>query len=259
MGVVDLLLTGVEEVVLPACRLATRVALWVAEEAWEKVNVVETWRTLKKLGQKYGRRFFVAALALEFVESVVAPSVAAYFKAYWLIPIFIVFHTEPLMYPVFFFAFLTWDRIQGREPWEPERLAQSTYTRAGLQVLSYRVVAFALFYVILSQLGVTPWLLTAYTLGMSFFGFVHDRIWHESNFGIDVPTDTVKPVRVVAKAATYRAASATVMCGMFLALLGHVPAEVWTYQALMFLVHVLIGGWWARSSYGIVPVVKESK
>ena len=169
-----------------------KIPAWLLEEAREKLDIRGTWRELKALGQKYGRRFFVAAVAWELVEDVVFPAISAYYGAYWLIPVFLVLHFEPVVYPIFFFAFKTWDRIQGREPWEPDRLGQSTYWRAGLQVLSYRVPSLLLFALLLSGLGMPFALLAAYTVGMSFFGFVHDRIWHDSNFGIDVPTDTVK-------------------------------------------------------------------
>ena len=233
-----------------------KIPAWLLEEAREKLDIRGTWRELKALGQKYGRRFFVAAVAWELVEDVVFPAISAYYGAYWLIPVFLVLHFEPVVYPIFFFAFKTWDPIQGREPWEPDRLGQSTYWRAGLQVLSYRVPSLLLFALLLSGLGMPFALLAAYTVGMSFFGFVHDRIWHDSNFGIDVPTDTVKVERVVAKALTYRAVSVLVMSGVFYGLLHRVPEEIWTYQGTMLCLSILIGGWWARSPIGIRPVVK---
>lgn len=230
---------------------------WAVEEAREKLDVRETWRELRALGQKHGRRFFVAAVLWELVEDVVFPFISWRLGHPELIPVFLVLHFEPIVYPVFFFAFRTYDRIRGREPWEPDRLGQSTYWRAGLQVLSYRVPALVLFFLLLNGLGLSLWILTAYTLAMSLFAFVHDRLWHDSNFGIDVPTDTVKPERVVAKAFTYRVVSALVMCGVCLGFLGSVPGIVWGYQGSMLIFHIILGGWWAQSPVGIRPVVQN--
>lgn len=244
----------------PIIRTLRKIPAWLMEEACEKLDLRGTWEELKELGKKYGKRFFIAAVIWELIEDVVFPAISAYYGIYWLIPFFLVMHFEPVVYPIFFFAFRTWDRMQGKEPWEPDRLGQSTMTRAGLQVLSYRVPAFVFFYLLLANLGVTFWVLTAYTLGMSFFSFVHDRIWHDSNFGIDVPTDTVLPKRVVAKALTYRLVSLIVMSSVLLGILGHVPGEMWAYQGVMLILHIILGDFWARSAYGITPThPKESK
>ena len=227
---------------------------WLAGEAYEKINVAATWRELKALGQRHGRRFFVAAVLWEMVEDLVFPFISWKLGHPELIPVFLVLHFEPIVYPVLFFAFRTYDRILGREPWEPDRLGQSTYWRAGLQVLSYRVPALILFFLILHGLKLPLGILTIYTLAMTLFAFVHDRLWHDSNFGIDVPTDTVKPERVVAKAFTYRVISALVMSGVCLGFTGAIPEAVWGYQASMLILHILLGGWWAQSPIGIRPV-----
>ena len=231
-----------------------RILRWLAEEAWEKINVVETWRELKALGQRYGRRFFIAAFLWELVEDVLFPILA--YKAGYpvLIPVFLVLHFEPVVYPIFFFAFRTWDRFRGFEPWEPDRNAQSAVWRSGAQVLTYRIPAMLVFFALLSKLDVDMVIFTVYTLGMSFFGFVHDRLWHDSNFGIDVPTDTVQPKRVLAKVATYRAVSFLVMSGVFYGLLGHLPPEVLIYQGVMTLWHLMVTAWWAHSPLGIHPI-----
>lgn len=229
---------------------------WLIEEAREKLDPRGTWHELKALGQKYGRRFFVAAVVWELVEDVVFPAIAVWQGVYWLVPFFLVMHFEPVVYPIFFFAFRTYDRLRGREPWEPARLGQSTHWRAGLQVLSYRVPAFFLFYVLLAHLGITPYVLAAYTVGMGVFGFVHDRIWHDSNFGIDVPTDTVLPKRVVVKALTYRVVSVIVMSSVLLGIVGRVPADMWAYQVSAFILSLVVGTAWARSAVGIRPVVQ---
>lgn len=231
-----------------------QVPAWLLAEAKEKLDLRGTWAELKKLKEKYGRRFFVAAVAWELVEDVVFPALAVYFGAAWLVPVFLVLHFEPVVYPIFLFAFRTYDRVRGREPWEPPRLGQSTSWRAALQVLSYRVVALALFLVLLARHEVSPWLLTAYTVGMTLFSFVHDRIWHDSNFGIDVPTDTVLPKRVVAKVLSYRAVSAFVMGSLFYGLVRPTPwRDLLDYQLVMCVLHLVLGFLWARSSLGIRP------
>lgn len=234
-----------------------KIPAFLIGEAREKLDVRGTWNELKALGQKYGRRFFIAAVIWELVEDGVFPAIAAWHEVYWLIPFFLVMHFEPVVYPIFFFAFRTWDRIQGKEPWEPDRLAQSTYTRAGLQMLSYRVPAFVMFYLLLADMGVTFWVLTVYALGMSLFSLVHNRIWHDFNYGIDVPTDTVQPKRIVAMAFTYRAVSILVMTSVFLGLTNAIPGAMWAYQGSMLILHIVLGGLWARSALGITPVVQK--
>lgn len=235
-----------------------KIPAWLLAEAREKLDLRGTWAELQGLRQKYGRRFFVAAVAWEILEDGVFPAIAAWYGAYWLVPFFLVMHFEPLVYPLFFYGFRTYDRIRGREPWEPNRLGQSTSLRAGLQVLTYRLPAFCLFWAILSHIGVTFNVLAVYTVGMSLFGYVHDRIWHDSNFGIDVAVDKVRPARVIAKAVTYRAISLLVMASLLRGFVGHVPVEMWAYQVLAFSLSLTLGFIWARSSFGIKPVVKEA-
>jgi hypothetical protein len=235
-----------------------RAMSWLAEEAWEKINVVATWRELKELGRKHGRRFFIMGVTWEIIEDVVFP-----FLSYWagypqLIPVFLVLHFEPIVYPVFFWCFRMWDRIHGRIPWDPDRLAASSYWRTGLKMLSYRLVAFVVFGLLLAKLNLPLGILSVYVVTMTFFGFVHDRLWHDSNFGIDVPTDTVKPIRVITKACTYRIVSTLAMAGVFAGVLGYVPHEAWCYQALMFPLHLAIGWWWAKSPLGIHPVQSDT-
>lgn len=238
--------------------LPVKAVRWLAEEAWEKINLAATWRELKELGRKHGTRFFVAAVIWELVEDVLFPFLSWKFGHPELIPVFLVLHFEPVVYPVFFKAFRTWDRIQGREPWDPPRLGKSTLWRAGLKELSYRAVSLAAFLLLLAGLGMPTSILTFYMLGMTMFSIVHDRLWHDSNYGIDVPTDTVQPKRVVAKVLTYRAVSVLVMSGVFYGLLGTIPGEVWGYQASMLVLHTALSAWWSRSTIGIRPVVQRA-
>lgn len=233
---------------------------WLAAEAWEKINVVETWRSMRALGRKYGPRFLVAAVLWEVFEDVVCPYLAWKAGAAWLIPVFLVMHFEFLAYPVFLFLFRTYDRLRGREPWEPDRLVQSTYWRSGLQVLSYRVPALVLFYLILQNLGVSFWVLAAHTVGMTLFGLVHERLWHDSNFGIDVPTDTVEPKRVLIKASTYRAVSVLMMASVFFGVLGQVPwLDLAAYQGAAWILHLVVLGLWAQSPMGLRAVAARER
>lgn len=230
-----------------------RALRWLAHEAWEKVNIVETWRELRELGRRHGRRFFIVAVAWELIEDVLFPYLSYRAGHPELIPVFLVLHFEPVVYPVFFFVFRTWDRILGREPWEPDRLGQSTFWRTGLVVLSYRLPALVAFFGLLTGLGLPLSILAVYTVAMSIFGMVHDRLWHDSNFGINVESDTVRPSRIVVKALTYRAISAFVMAGVFQGFVGHVPPPVWMYQVLMLGLHIGINALWAHSAVGIRP------
>ena len=49
---------------------------WALKEAREKVNIPATWRELKKLGDKYGKRFLIFAVLWEIFEDVVLPIVS---------------------------------------------------------------------------------------------------------------------------------------------------------------------------------------
>jgi len=229
---------------------------WLAGEAYEKVNLAATWRELKELGHKHGRRFFIVAVLWEMVEDLVFPVIAIFFKHPWLVPVFLVLHFEPVVYPMFFYGFRTWDRLQGREPWEPDRLAMSAYWRTGLKVLSHRLLSLGLFLLWLRSFDLGFGILAAYTVVMTVFAFIHDRIWHDSNFGIDVPSDTVSPLRILVKASTYRVVSVIVMCSVFRAILGYVPIDVLFYQLSTFTLGLLLSQWWARNDLGLSPVVK---
>ena len=230
---------------------------WVALKAKERVNVTATWRELKELRRKYGRRFFFMAVIWELIEDVLFPFLS--YKAGYpeLIPLFLVLHFEPIVYPIFFWCFRMWDRIQGREPWEPDRLAMSAYWRTALKMITHRMISIVVFLSVLSATALSFGVLAVYTGGMTLFGFVHDRLWHDSNFGIDIPTDHVKPIRVIVKTLTYRTVSAIVMCGVFYGLTHEVPANVWFYQGLMLPIYFGIGIMWARSSMGIQPIQRE--
>lgn len=229
---------------------------WLVGEARERFDVRGTIRELRALGLKHGRRFFVAAAVWEFIESVVLPAVALYYKQPALAVLFVVFHAEPVVYPVLFFAFRTWDRYKGRVPWEPDRSAMSASYRSGAKVTLYRMGTVALFLGLFSSVRMSQALLLGYTALMVVFHYVHERLWHDSAYGI-TEDDRVRPVRVLLKGASYRAVSLLVMAGAMKALLPRVPwGMVVLYQAGALALYLALEALWARSAWGIVPVAR---
>lgn len=221
---------------------------WLLHEAWEKINVVATWREIKALGKKYGKRFFWAALIWECIEDLVFPFIAWRMGLPELIPVFLVMHFEPVVYPAFFWGFRTWDRIQGKEPWNPPRGAHSQHWRSVLKGLTF-------------QLSITGWLghiiswkaLIAYTLLQSFFGFIHERVWHDSNYGI-LDNDLVQYRRGVAKTATYLLLSTFVLFPLLRVTGAH---PIWIPllegQLVTGALYLILETVWAKSLWGIRP------
>ena len=109
--------------------------------------------------------------------------------------------------------------------------------------------------VLLTSYALNPWLLTGYVLLMTFFNFAHERIWHDSNFGITVETDEVMFRRVWAKTFTYRIVSMMFLTGVFVASLPTIP---WTalllYQGFSGLCYMGLETAWARSTLGITGI-----
>lgn len=223
-----------------------RLLRWIWGEAWEKINLPEAYRKLKELGVKHGRRFFIAALIWEIIEDVVFPALSWRFGAPELIPVFLILHFEPVVYPVFFWMFRTYDRLKGREPWEPSRSAYSSHWRSAAKVLAF-------------QIGSTGWLqdmlpwraLVAFIGLTSLFGFVHERIWHDTNYGI-TPDDHVQAKRVFAKTGTYLLFTSLVLLPLLR--LSHV-AEVWKAMALLQglngALYLGMEAIWAKSVWGV--------
>lgn len=221
---------------------------WIVNEAWEKINVVATWRTIKGLGKKYGKRFFWAALIWEIIEDVVFPFISWKMGVPELIPVFLVLHFEPIVYPAFFWGFKTWDRIQGKEPWAPEREAQSSHWRSLLKGLTLHMSITGW----LSQ--VLPWKpLVILTVLMSFFGFIHERIWHDTNYGI-AGCDQVKFKRVLAKAGTYLLIS-TMTLYPLLKVTGSttILQSLLVSQGINGTLYLILESVWAKSKWGVNP------
>ena len=226
---------------------------WATEEAWEKINVVHTAKELWALGLKYGFRFFVVAVIWEIIEDVIFPLLSWWFGVPQLIPLFLIFHFEPVVYPLFFWAFRTWDRLMGHEPWEPDRPAYSTHWRTGLKTIQYKISSIPMAGCLFLALGI--WnigYLIAYTAVMAIFFFVHERTWHDSNFGIILETDEVEAKRTIAKAATYRLVSALMMGTLIHGILGYQPwVELFVYHLAMFIHYIANESVWTTSGLGI--------
>jgi hypothetical protein len=224
---------------------------WVLGEAWEKINVRATYREIKALGKKHGKRFFWVAILWECVEDIVFPFFAWRAGMPSLIPVFLVLHFEPIVYPMFFWGFRMWDRMQGREPWEPDRSAQSAYWRSATKVLLF-------------QLATTGWLLAVMntkplvilTVLMGLFGFIHERIWHDTNYGIR-PDDTVETKRTVAKTCTY----ALVLVMILFPLLRLAGGPIWkplaVVQGITLFFYLVLETVWARSTWGVLMTHRE--
>jgi hypothetical protein len=219
---------------------------WLLKEAWEKINIVATWRTIKALGKKYGKRFFWAALIWEIIEDVVFPFIAWKMGVPELIPVFLVLHFEPIVYPAFFWGFKTWDRIQGKEPWEPDREAHSSHWRSVLKGLTL-------------HMSVTGWLsqaipwkpLVILTVLMSFFGFIHERIWHDTNYGI-AGCDQVEFKRVLAKTGTYILISTMTLYPLLKVTGSHtIWQSLLMAQGITGTLYLILESVWAKSKWGV--------
>ena len=226
---------------------------WLIGVLKDKLNVLATFREILKLGKRFGLRFVIAAIVWESIEDVLLPMIAWHFGHPELIPIFLVLHFEPVIYPVFLFCFKTYDRMRGREPWDPNRPWVSTNIRSWLKVTSNQLLSLTLFWLILTRIGLPLWLLVAYFLTMLGFKFVYERIWHDSSWGI-TPGDRVQIKRVVLKIILYRVVSVAVMGMVLRGFLGawHVWALL-TYQGAALVVHSATEALWARSDWGIRP------
>jgi len=221
---------------------------WLINEVSEKVNLPKVYRDLKALGKKHGRRFFWVALIWELIEDVVFPFLSWLLGVPELIPVFLVLHFEPIVYPAFFWGFRMWDRAKGREPWEPDRSAQSAYWRSFAKVLTF-------------QLAASGWLsrmilwkpLVVFAVLTSAFGFVHERIWHDVNYGI-LPDDSVAAKRTIGKTGTYLLVS-TMTLFPLLRVSGAAPIwkPLFLVQGVAGLLYLILEAVWAKSAWGVTP------
>lgn len=225
--------------------------LWLLRAAWDKVNLAHTWKELKALGKKHGRRFFIAAVLWEAIEDLVFPYFSWRLGAPELIPLFLVLHFEPIVYPVLFWVFRTWDRIRGREPWDPDRPSHSEYWRSAVKVAVFQLAVTGWLLQVLS-----PKLLIVFATLTSLFGFVHERIWNDTNYGI-LPNDVVQTKRIFAKTGTFL----TVCLFIFFPLLRVSRAPImWSLllaQGITGGMFLILETVWSKSLWGIHTPNKE--
>ena len=85
-----------------------RVGDYIKEAVAEKVelftNPKRLYNEMKELGRKEGKLFMCYALAIELTEDIVVPAVLSATGHPEFIPAAIAFHTEPVMYPLYFGA-----------------------------------------------------------------------------------------------------------------------------------------------------------
>jgi hypothetical protein len=221
---------------------------WLLKEVWEKINFPQVYRDIKALGKKHGKRFFWAALIWEVIEDVVFPFISWLCGVPELIPVFLVLHFEPIVYPVFFWGFRMWDRAHGKEPWEPDRRAQSAYWRSVVKVLTF-------------QLAVTGWLfqvitwkpLIVFAVLTGLFDFVHERIWHDTNFGI-ATDDTVQFKRILGKTGTYLLFSIMTLYPLLkVSGLSPIWKPLLVAQVIAGSMYLVLESVWSKSVWGVSP------
>lgn len=223
---------------------------WAWGELREKLDVRNTVREIKALWAKYGWRFGVFAIAWELFEDGVLPYIAWKLGFPWLAPLFWIFHFEPLSYPAAFWCFRTYDRIRGREPWDPPRYAKSQYHRTTFKVLTHEVPVIASA-IVMTLVGIPTTITVTYAVLMLAAGFFHERIWHDTNYGIDLETDLVDDKRNRAKTGTFRVLSISLL-GMALCTVTPYPLYLFLLvEGFMAVAYYLIEHVWSKSLYGI--------
>jgi hypothetical protein len=220
---------------------------WLLCKIWEKINIVATWREIKELGKRYGKRFFWAAIIWESIEDIVLPYLSWRYGMPEIIPVFLIMHFEPIVYPAFFWGFRTYDRLRGHQSWEPNRNAYSHHWRSLMKGLTI-------------QLAMTGWLghilpwkeLIIFTVLISIFGFVHERIWHDTNYGI-MTNDLVQYRRPIVKTGTYLILSFFILFPI-IRMAKLMPW--WYYLSLALLIegiiYIVLEIVWAKSVWGVV-------
>lgn len=239
----------------PALQALYRFGNFLATEAWEKIDVRAKWREIKEEGKKHGRRFVIFAVAWEFIEDAIFPIIAVKMGHPELVLFFLVMHFEPITWPTALWAFRTWDRAHGLVPWEPDRSAMSSHWRSAGKVALYKVATAGYYGLILLALGHSLMLLVPFVVLMGLFGFVHERTWHDSNYGIR-EDDTVERKRVIGKTITYAIVSTTILASLLKGSVGVVPwLSVLALQSVGLAIYAAHEAIWAKSKWGVVSTV----
>ena len=238
--------------------LITRALHWMAAEAREKVDLRAKWAEIKEIGKVWGPRFVIFALLWELFEDAVCPTLTIYFGGIeygWLAAVFLIWHFEPIAYPVALWCFRTYDRITGKTKWEADRPAYSSHKRSAIKVATYRVASLGGLVAFQLYLDLNPWILLVYVLLMTGFNFIHERIWHDTNFGIITETDEVQARRVVAKSLTYRTVSFLLLGGALAVSIDPTPwTALLTYQGVMWALYGSLETAWSKSTMGITGI-----
>ncbi len=230
-----------------------RALKWAAGEVWEKINLPAVWRELRELGRKHGRRFFVAAVIWEIIEDGVFPLASWLLGVPELIPLFLIFHFEPIAYPAIFWLFRQWDRKNGLVPEHPERGAHSASWRSWVKALNFNIAAtgFLGYSLVLTTDYASNGMVLTYVGMMTLFSYVHERIWHDSNYGI-LDNDDVEPKRNIAKTATYRIVALMVMYPLMKVFMGGAD---WTFMLCWHvgaaLAYFGLETVWSKSQWGL--------
>jgi hypothetical protein len=232
-----------------------RILHWIAAQIGEKVNIPAVWRELKEAGRTHGRRFLIAAVVWELIEDVLFPLLAWWAGAPELIPVFLVLHFEPVAYPVIFWMFREYDKKMGRAPANPARSTYSAHWRSWAKAAQYNIATFgALSWALLKFSSCTNSTLpVTYGVLMLLLNYVHERVWHDSNYGI-TDTDTVEVRRVLAKTLTYRVVAVMVMYPLMKVHMGY--ANWWFLAAWHFAASTLymtMEAVWSKSTWGLAP------
>jgi len=151
--------------------------------------------------------------------------------------------------------FRCWDRKRGRIPEHPDRSAHSASWRSWAKVVIYMTTVSGWFATVLVFLGLSLHILAFFAGLMVLFGYIHERIWHDSNYGID-GYDQVAQRRNMAKSVTYRIVSFTVMVSVLGATVGAIPwVGVLIFQGGASIVYCSLETVWSKSEWGIEKTV----
>lgn len=193
-------------------RFLTNTVRWAWGEVREKLDIRGTIADIKAIGRKHGRRMLIFAILWECIEDGLFPALSIYYGMPELVAFFLVFHFEPITYPLALWCFRMWDRARGLEPWDPEhRVNTSTYKRTVVKTTIYASTTAALFYLMLWQFRMGWGFHVGLWAAVAAFCFVHERLWNDQPFGIDPDTDLVDPRRNAMKTFTYHLVATMLM------------------------------------------------
>ena len=182
-----------------------------------------------------------------------------------LIPILLIFHFEVIAYPVAFCVFKEWDRIRGVTTMYPEgRHSWSTLSRSLAKVSIYMLAASGWAFIYMGQ---SPTLIDSifsssifsgfvfaglvFLFLMFTLGFVHERMWHDSNYGLR-ENDTVEFKRCLVKTGTFTGlGTLTMFSALHITGLAMAPLLFIVYHIVAAILYLGLEAVWSRSSLGV--------